>query len=80
MHDTVIMADTSEGLQRLIDSISTSGDKMALRIDISKTKHANRSTNNPNNYLYTYLNHSQSTKCCAFHEPIISLPKRFYIE
>jgi len=36
--DTVIIADSPEGLQRLIDSISTSGDEMGLRINISKTK------------------------------------------
>ena len=48
--DTVIIADSPEGLQRLIDSILTSGDAMGLRINISKTKIMQISRNQNNNF------------------------------
>lgn len=36
--DTVIIADSREGLQRLVDSISAEGEQLGLRINTDKTK------------------------------------------
>lgn len=36
--DTVVIADTTEGLQRLLDRLSSVGDSMGLRINTNKTK------------------------------------------